>query len=723
MQPNPRSVCFFARCIVAGPMEVVERKPEAAAMPGPPNYRNGPQQQPSSENNKKRKREGREERLERLRSYGIDLPDIAGMPVQLIPIHVNALQVTSRFYKDDNGASQGPVVPSEFMIGSSATAGPATVGASGGLDANARRRPTTSSTDGPSAVLDGILHRMDAPSVVARAGAESSSNSQQQSAQRSRSKDAAVSEWLQAVHRHLKDNNDRARRRANGRAADGGGDDDDPRSSPAEASAVAVTRTVVMVSFGHLWEQVMRHKKISVRRAALYLAAQLLYRSAECRQFLLESAASALPTAKTEGRECPSVLSSSSSTATSVVMEWMDRTLELTSTSSSDRSARQARHLQQEAYLLLQQLHTKGYGDMYPTLVTALLRFRQIHGNPLGSTMLEGLRLSGDDAAVAADTASGLREAAELRLARDQALQFWEKEEGAVHKLLRRAGTFMDVLVPRFGFEQPPRTRAGGGAATNDNRDDDDTDDDSVDWEDGGLDDDEGNADALPMPAIRTPAHSSDDAHETAVERTLAAMEATGGLKAGEIEVSFEGQPSGADDLPTNDATTETLTLDSEKVRAKAKLELIVTRLSKRHLPRLVAWTEGLVQADGLVESSNPNSRALVSMPSNLAGKRKLVLDRLVQLRGAVASVLSSAKRLGIVAEPRPRSNEEYQQVASGSGGGRSSSGMMGIAGRPARAARLATALEHWRVGGRQASAVDATRGRSNRIQVKYRKS
>jgi hypothetical protein len=562
---------------------------------------------------------------------------------------------------------------------------------------------------------------MDAPSA-ARAGIGSTNSQHPQDVQRSRSKDAAVADWLQAVHRHLKDNNGRSRRRMNGGSAD-----DDPRSSSAAATAEAAAgpaRTVVLASFGHLWEQVMRHKKVSVRRAALYLSAQLLYRSAECRQFLLESSSSSsLPTSNVEGQE-PSTLSSlsSSSPTGTVLMDWMDRMLDVTtsaSASSNDRSAKQAQHLQQEAYLLLQQLSAKGYGDMYPTLVTALLRFRQISGNLLGSSTFEGLRLSGDDhGEVASETAGGLRDATELRRARDQALQFWAREEAAVHKLLRRAGTCMDVLVPRFALEEPARRSVSlsanslKGEDTNIIDDDDKDDDESVDWEDGGLGIEEGNGDAMPNPTSRLSAEAAVDAHETAVERTLVAMEATGGLKAGEIEVSFDGRPSGADDLLTNATTTE-----------KANLESVVARLAKRHLPRLVAWTEGLVQADGLVESSNPNSRALVSMPSNLARQRKRVLDRLILLKGSVASVLGSAKRLGIEAEPRPRSNDEFQRGANGTGGGRSISSSLGGAARPGSAARLATALEQRRTGSRIAGAVDATRGRSNRIQVKYRKA
>jgi hypothetical protein len=693
-----------------------------AAMPGPSTFHH--RSQPQASSGKKRKREGREERLERLRSYGIDLPDIAGMPVQLIPIHVNALQVTSRFYREDDGALQGPVVPAEFKIGANAT-GPAPV-AGGALEATRR---STNPSAGTPAVLEGILHRMDAPSA-ARDGVGSTSSQQHQNVQRSRSKDAAVADWLQAVHRHLKDNNARSRRRMNGGSAD------DPRSSSAataEAAAgpVVPARTVVMASFEHLWEQVMRHKKVSVRRAALYLSAQLLYRSAECRQFLLEASSTAsLPTTNT--KQEPSTLPSSSSPTGTVLMDWMDRMLELTTSSNvaaNDRSARQAQHLQQEAYLLLQQLSAKGYGDMYPTLVTALLRFRQISGNLLGSSTFEGLRLSGGDldGAVASETASGLRDATELRLARDQALQFWEREEEAVHKLLRRAGTCMDVLVPRFGLEEPARRSVGGGAnsfKSDDANNIDDDDDDSVDWEDGGLDVDEGNGDTMPTTQpVGLSAEAAVDAHETAVERTLAAMEATGGLRAGEIEVSFDGRPSAAVDLLTNATTTaeESGTLDSDKARAKAKLESIVARLAKRHLPRLVAWTEGLVQADGLVESSNPNSRALVSMPSNLARQRKRVLDRLILLKGSVASVLGSAKRLGIEAEPRPRSNGEFQRGANGSGGGRSISSSLRGAARPGSAGRLATALSQRRTGSRIAGAVDATRGRSNRIQVKYR--
>ena len=143
-------------------------------MPGPTHFHKSGSQQQSSSSIKKRKREGREERLERLRSYGIDLPDIVGMPVQLIPIHVNALQVTSKFYKEDGGALQGPVVPEEYKIGANGT-GPASV-AAGALETT--RRPTAP-TGGAPAVLEGILHRMDAPSV-ARAGAGSTNSQQRQ---------------------------------------------------------------------------------------------------------------------------------------------------------------------------------------------------------------------------------------------------------------------------------------------------------------------------------------------------------------------------------------------------------------------------------------------------------------------------------------------------------------------------------------------------------------
>ena len=50
----------------------------------------------SSSHNKKRKR-----RQEKLQQYGIDLPEIPGVPVEIIPVLVHALKVTTKFFQHE----------------------------------------------------------------------------------------------------------------------------------------------------------------------------------------------------------------------------------------------------------------------------------------------------------------------------------------------------------------------------------------------------------------------------------------------------------------------------------------------------------------------------------------------------------------------------------------------------------------------------------------------
>ena len=130
-------------------------------------------------------------------------------------------------------------------------------------------------------------------------------------------------------------------------------------------------------------------------RAGLHLAARLLAKSADARQWWVEH-----------------------------LLKWTDAVA-----GNSDVM------FQREAIMLLEYLN-KSFGDVYPTLNIGLQRLEQLCPDATTSVPV-------------VDTE--LQSVAERRKLRDLALEKADAEEAAIRKLLDRAQACLDALVPRLG--------------------------------------------------------------------------------------------------------------------------------------------------------------------------------------------------------------------------------------------------------------------------------
>ena len=324
--------------------------------------------------------------------------------------------------------------------------------------------------------------------------------------------------------------------------------------------------------------------------------------------------------------------------------------------------------------MLLQHLDSMGYSELYPRLRVAMQRLQQQF------PWIEE-EVSSSQAA-----AAGL---SQLRQIRDLALQHWEKEKDVVRRILERSDACMRILVPRFGEdapaveETPPLVRTENIAATDGENDDDD--DDDIAWEDGF--EEEENADTVES-------EQPEESHAEAVERTLAVMQSSARMQAGQLEISF-------------DATTEEqTTITPQMMESKRKLEKFVERLRHRHVERLNTWIDALTRADSLMQGEGGS---LVRMTAESRQRRRETLQNALQLKADISSCLSSAKRLV--------SSSTQMEMESTHGTSLQRPGASLNIQSATRNERLATALNR-----RRPQMLDHTRKRSAKIRIKYSK-
>jgi hypothetical protein len=157
---------------------------------------------------------------------------------------------------------------------------------------------------------------------------------------------------------------------------------------------------------------------------------------------------------------------------------------------------------------------------------------------------------------------------------------------------------------------------------------------DDIDWEDAGDDFDDGTKD-IPLPSFE---------HLAAVERTLAAMESAGGLRGGELEIDFrEDRQRQQEEDDEFDQPNDSRAV-KERGETLAKFQKCVKSLSRRHVPRLTVWLEGLANADNLVMGET----SLVSLPSEISVRRNQVVNQLSALKLSALSILKSATKLHV---------------------------------------------------------------------------
>eukprot|EP00977_Amphora_coffeiformis_P015267 scaffold4484_cov170-Amphora_coffeaeformis.AAC.7 len=188
----------------------------------------------------KRKRQQADK--EKLKQYGIDLPEIPGLPVQVIPLHVFALRKTGAFFrKDASESTVKPFLSSEEDDDAEMQTNEAQ---------NSASAAATSATT--ASVVDTLMHRVD---QAATAETRNSYQERQRKIRLNECRDA-IKSWLEALRREMKD-------RKSG--------------------------TVLVAAIEHLWGFLEEAKeKVSIRRTCLHLAGHLLEKSAELRRWFLE---------------------------------------------------------------------------------------------------------------------------------------------------------------------------------------------------------------------------------------------------------------------------------------------------------------------------------------------------------------------------------------------------------------------------------------------------
>jgi hypothetical protein len=505
-----------------------------------------------------------------------DIPDIPGIPTQVVPVFVHALKVSSKFFQHATVANKPFSANAE--------------------NAHEERIDPVSATS----IVDCLMNRVEASTT-------SSEDRKEQEGRLHRMQDA-VEAWLESVKRFVR--NDKRKL-----------EDDEPGSK---------RQSVPFSCFLYLWGMQQEHGRVAARRAALHLSGILLQKSRDCR-FHLEQDTN--------------------------LAKWVTNIVAEGATwKNPEQAAKQLPLLQQESQMLLHHLIEEGYDSLYPKIGVAQQRLRQLCPN--------------------LDTfSSGTSSMIDWRRLRDIALQFGEKEIQYVEKLVTRAHACLDSLVPRLG-DNTTQTKQADTVV------DDQEDEDDIDWEDG-EDFDDGYNSTL----------EDGESHVAAVERTLAAMESTGAIRGGGLDIDFE---------KTSDEATVVQTQDNKSTE---RLKQCAQLLSHRHIPRLSAWVEGLTNADNLVLESS----SLVLLPSATAQLRVELLERLLVLKRTVASVLSAAQRLEVVPAKEDTTVQTNSSVP-----------------RQAVGANLAGERRHLSLVSsfsRRRNTNPKLQSRSKRIQIKYRTS
>ena len=575
----------------------------------------------------------RKQRQEKLRQYGIDLPDIAGLPVTVIPLHVHAIKCTTQLIRQSYSQT---IFPLEIISNDDGDSAIATT-----------REDET--TGGGGGVLDSVLQRVDDVSSAASRTAESRTN---QALVQQRYLDS-VQSWLGAIHRWIRDRPSRD-------------NNDDKRQVP-----VAALQHLFFENADDTPQENDEAASVSipVRRATLHLAGKLLEKSADCRKWLLQQSSLQPPKngrRQKRNKKLP-------------LVRWMDA---LITAAPSDQAAA-IRLWQREGYQVLLHLESKGYNDLYPTLSVAIQRFQQLCPHvttTTTTTVSEHDNMSPENNSML-----------EWRRIRNAAIEHWEQLRGRLDKMLERAQTCLDTLVPRLNSPGPAMSAQDGVPTTTrgaeeENGENDDSDD-GIDWEDGWGDDATQN-----IPAD----HSNRESHREAVDRTIQAMRSTGGLQDGGLGISFSQNHT---------------TLPNAELRER--LDKTVQRLAERYMPRLSLWVHSLTTADSLVEtpvSSTAGVSSWVSMSSTALRRRQEVLQQCVEYKAEVARILASANRLGVEstaatnaddAAARPRRHPVVADLI----GARRNATLSSNLGRKRSMA---------------ASRGDRTRVRSNRIKIKF---
>ena len=534
-----------------------------------------------------------------------NLPKIPGVPYGHIPIFMEAIRKTSKFFKER--ASQHFTISDWERINVEST----------GDHCNGNPGNETVAKMNNESLHDSIMDRMDAISYKSESNSTGSSNVD--GCQRKFV--MAVIAWVDDV-KHLTRQGKRQQCTTETSFI--------PPVSMLSERQQSIEKQNSMQSvaysiFLYLWEMQQQHKRVTVRRSALFLSGLLLLRSKDCRFHLDQE---------------------------SHLAEWVSNIgvkIDNINYQNSDSKIIQLVLLQKEAISLINMIVDRGFGKMYSKLAVAAKSLR----HRCATSLVES-----SDLPLSMMTSPDM---ANWRRLRDFSLLHGRKEIQKVRKLLDKADECLEILVPRMGGIKLPTFSSSAGANRdegyleevnssnnqdsnhnhgNENIDDgeDYSDDGDIDWEDG---------DEIEEYDAKTKKDEK-NLHLSAVERTMVAMEKTGEgilFSGGRLEIDFDRQAK--EECGDNEAgnINDDHALEINKVRRR--LETIVRKLSIKHLVRLSAWLDGLRNSDNLVKTE---SSSLVSLSQENSDLRLELIDQLSALRQDVSRIISSAMRLNIKA-------------------------------------------------------------------------
>lgn len=535
------------------------------------------------------------------------LPEIPGVPVDVIPSFVEALRTATKYFQKETNKPYGLTTSDEMSNetsadGTSGTAGTAT-----------------------SLLHDSIMARLDA-------AAETPEEVERRVDHKKRHDDmtTSIERWLDQVKRFVPKKNYYSSS-SSSTIRPSIEDEEQPSSSSSSDQQQGRKRGTISVPaacFLYVWGIQQDHPRVAVRRAALFLSAHLLERSKDCRHYL------------DQDNNLSAWITAISDHGTTV---W----------NNPESAAKHLPLFQKEAMMLLSRLVDRGYAAIYPKLDVAAHRMRQ----RCPQQQLESLE------------STGISNMADWRRWRDAALCYGQKEIQRLEKLVSIGHQCLEILVPRVGYPlssssspassplEPKAESTKGSHVGKDDRgdradegnDDDDDDDDDIDWEDGdGFEDED--------TSLAAAFHADNNEHFDAVERTLAAMESCGGLRGGEMEINFGNSRAAAptvavtgvalDDTeqPSSTVASEAATVAASNPELMKRLQKCLRSLSGRHVPRISMWLDGLTNADNLVYKGG----ALVSLQNETSQLRGQLVDKLMEYKMSIASLISSTTRLSI---------------------------------------------------------------------------
>jgi hypothetical protein len=214
---------------------------------------------PLSQQRKRRRKQeandGQQTTEQRLRQYGVDLPQIPGLPLTIIPLHVFALKTTTRCFKKDLHYLTTAIPPyhapdeeekEESYVNSSTDPAFARANADGG----------------GGNVMDRILDRVQKAAATADAASTATANGNHSDRQGREKQRDAIATWLNAIHRQVKDDHQYKKRKQEQEQQETQQQQQKPQESHSRHH-----HSVAIAALEHLWGIGLDHDRIDVRRA------------------------------------------------------------------------------------------------------------------------------------------------------------------------------------------------------------------------------------------------------------------------------------------------------------------------------------------------------------------------------------------------------------------------------------------------------------------------